>query len=368
MRPDFGSGLLALVFEPGGPELVATTQHLVQGALQQELGNLIAVDSVEVAQDEGTLTVTVSYVALQTQRAAAGVVLEERAVSVTYAAATSAACARSRRPASSTGSSTSRSPTPRRRRRRCASARCFVRLLQPAPGAHRRQRRISGGERIRTVAVEWIAPATALPAGEDPALVAGLDDPATVLLVRTDCARRLLDVHAPPRRGRRQRRAAGRASTRCSSAVEFSFKVECPSDFDCAPRLRLPARAGRRAVDRLPRQGLRRVPPADARPAQPARAGAGPSGRPPTWASRSSSCSPTSPTSSRTARTRSRPRPTSAPRAGAPRCAATRGSSTTPCTRAGTPAPGCASSSDGEGVALDRAHAAADARARTCPT
>ena len=67
MRPDFGSGLLGLVFEPGGPELVATTQHLVQGALQQELGHLIAVDSVEVSQDEGALTVSVSYVALRTQ-------------------------------------------------------------------------------------------------------------------------------------------------------------------------------------------------------------------------------------------------------------------------------------------------------------
>jgi len=67
MRPDFGSGLLGLVFEPGGPELVATTQHLVQGGLQQELGHLIAVDSVEVAQVEGALTVSVSYVALRTQ-------------------------------------------------------------------------------------------------------------------------------------------------------------------------------------------------------------------------------------------------------------------------------------------------------------
>jgi uncharacterized protein len=70
MRPDFGSGLLGLVFEPGGPELVATTQHLVQGALQQELGHLIAVDSVEVSQDDGALTVSVSYVALRTQRRA----------------------------------------------------------------------------------------------------------------------------------------------------------------------------------------------------------------------------------------------------------------------------------------------------------
>jgi len=68
MRPDFGSGLLGLVFEPGGSELVATTQHLVQGSLQQELGNLIAVESVEVEQAEGALTVNVSYVSLQTQQ------------------------------------------------------------------------------------------------------------------------------------------------------------------------------------------------------------------------------------------------------------------------------------------------------------
>jgi phage baseplate assembly protein W len=67
MRPDFGSGLLGLVFEPGGPELVAATQHLVQGALQRELGNLIAVEGLEVTQDDGALTISVSYVALRTQ-------------------------------------------------------------------------------------------------------------------------------------------------------------------------------------------------------------------------------------------------------------------------------------------------------------
>jgi Bacteriophage baseplate protein W len=70
MRPEFGSGLLGLVFEPGGPELVATTQHLVQGSLQQELGHLIAVESVQVSQDEGVLTVEVRYVTLQTQQPA----------------------------------------------------------------------------------------------------------------------------------------------------------------------------------------------------------------------------------------------------------------------------------------------------------
>ncbi len=70
MRPDFGSGLLGLVFEPGGPELVAATQHLVQGALQQELGHLISVEAVEVTHVEGTITVSVRYVVLRTQERA----------------------------------------------------------------------------------------------------------------------------------------------------------------------------------------------------------------------------------------------------------------------------------------------------------
>ncbi len=68
MRPGFGSGLLELVFEPGGGALVATTQHLVQGALQQWLGDLVAAQSVEIEHEDGTLTVRVSYVVLRTQQ------------------------------------------------------------------------------------------------------------------------------------------------------------------------------------------------------------------------------------------------------------------------------------------------------------
>jgi phage baseplate assembly protein W len=61
MRPDFGSGLLALVFEPNSAVLAATTQMLVQGALQQHLGNLIAVESVEVVAVDSTFSVNVRY-------------------------------------------------------------------------------------------------------------------------------------------------------------------------------------------------------------------------------------------------------------------------------------------------------------------
>ena len=46
MRPDFGAGLLALVFEPNSSTLAATTQFLVQSGLQQHLSHLIAVNAV----------------------------------------------------------------------------------------------------------------------------------------------------------------------------------------------------------------------------------------------------------------------------------------------------------------------------------
>jgi len=67
MRPDFGSGLLGLVFEPNGTALAATIQMLVQGSLQQHLGHLIAVQGVEVKNDESTLLVEVTYTVLRDQ-------------------------------------------------------------------------------------------------------------------------------------------------------------------------------------------------------------------------------------------------------------------------------------------------------------
>jgi hypothetical protein len=66
-RPDFGSGLLRLVFAPNSDQLAATTQYLVQGALQQFLGDLIEVQAVEVENEDATLRVTVSYLVRRTQ-------------------------------------------------------------------------------------------------------------------------------------------------------------------------------------------------------------------------------------------------------------------------------------------------------------
>lgn len=67
-RPSFGSGLMQLVFQPNSDELAATTQFLVQVALQQWLGDLIVVNSVNIENTDSTLRVTVSYTIRQTQQ------------------------------------------------------------------------------------------------------------------------------------------------------------------------------------------------------------------------------------------------------------------------------------------------------------
>ena len=64
MRPEFGSGVLAMVFEPNSTALAATAQMLIQGALQQHLGHLIAVNSVNVEALDSTFRVAVHYVLL----------------------------------------------------------------------------------------------------------------------------------------------------------------------------------------------------------------------------------------------------------------------------------------------------------------
>lgn len=67
-RPDFGSGLMQLVFAPNSDELATATQFLVQGALQQWLGDLIQVEAVEVLSEEATLNVTVQYIVRRNQQ------------------------------------------------------------------------------------------------------------------------------------------------------------------------------------------------------------------------------------------------------------------------------------------------------------
>jgi uncharacterized protein len=60
-RPDFGSGLLQMVFAPNSPELAAALQLTIQAGLQRWLGDLIDVRSLQVTSEESRLNVLINY-------------------------------------------------------------------------------------------------------------------------------------------------------------------------------------------------------------------------------------------------------------------------------------------------------------------
>ena len=69
-RPSFGSGLQQLAFAPSSPELGAAVQFLVQGALEQYLGDLIQTESVQVDAVDSVLEIRISYVVRRTRERA----------------------------------------------------------------------------------------------------------------------------------------------------------------------------------------------------------------------------------------------------------------------------------------------------------
>jgi hypothetical protein len=112
----------------------------------------------------------------------------------------------------------------------------FLHFLKPVAGIDRGNLRLDGGERIRGIAVEWASGAPSAPAftPEEAALLAATPDPARVLVVRTRVrgdrstyrlrlVRSPSDDHAPV------------GYDPVLAEIEFSFKVECESDFDCRP-------------------------------------------------------------------------------------------------------------------------------------
>jgi phage baseplate assembly protein W len=67
-RPTFGSGMMQLVFAPNSEEQATAIQFLVQGALQQWLGDRITTESVDIRVEDSTLEVTVKYVTRRNQQ------------------------------------------------------------------------------------------------------------------------------------------------------------------------------------------------------------------------------------------------------------------------------------------------------------
>src|SRR4051812_7209461 len=81
-RPDFGCGLLRMVFEPTSPEIAAALQFTVQGQLQRWLGDVIEPRSVQVVSEDSKLRVAVEY-RIRTEREQRQLRLETDGVQVT---------------------------------------------------------------------------------------------------------------------------------------------------------------------------------------------------------------------------------------------------------------------------------------------
>jgi phage baseplate assembly protein W len=65
-RPDFGSGLLKMVFAPNSAGMASTLQGVVQAAIQRWLGDLIELKTLEVVAENATLSLTMSYLVRRT--------------------------------------------------------------------------------------------------------------------------------------------------------------------------------------------------------------------------------------------------------------------------------------------------------------
>lgn len=65
-RPDFGSGLLQLIFAPNSAELAATLQFTIQAGLQRWLGDVLEVQALEVVSEDSSLRVFIQYLVRST--------------------------------------------------------------------------------------------------------------------------------------------------------------------------------------------------------------------------------------------------------------------------------------------------------------
>ena len=65
-RPDFGSGLMQLVFAPNHAELAAAVQFTTRAAIQQWLGDVIDLQALEVTAEDATLRISISYAVRRT--------------------------------------------------------------------------------------------------------------------------------------------------------------------------------------------------------------------------------------------------------------------------------------------------------------
>ena len=138
----------------------------------------------------------------------------------------------------------------------------LVRLLKvPAAPLTPDNLRITGGERIHDVGIVWCAMADQLPPAAEPNLTDSVDIPSLTLVVRTDGSGDYSYYTLSIVAGAGSVLPPGGFDPMLNS-VQFSFKIECPNPFDCAPVLACPPEVPARPdIDYLAKdyQGLRRL-------------------------------------------------------------------------------------------------------------
>lgn len=65
-RPEFGSGILQLLFAPNSPELAATVQFTLQAAIQATLSDVIELRNLTARAVDSSLTIELAYVLRRT--------------------------------------------------------------------------------------------------------------------------------------------------------------------------------------------------------------------------------------------------------------------------------------------------------------
>ena len=116
----------------------------------------------------------------------------------------------------------------------------LLRLLKaPAPALVKGNLRIEGGERVRNIRIKWVSMANNPPSDPETTLAertffTGLPEADHILLVRTDSHGDYSPYRLILQRAENDPRPPQNFDPRLA-AIDFSFKVECPSEFDCKP-------------------------------------------------------------------------------------------------------------------------------------
>ncbi|SJM94204.1 putative phage Mu protein gp47-like protein [Crenothrix polyspora] len=115
----------------------------------------------------------------------------------------------------------------------------LLRFLKPVAGLKTENLILSGGDPGRNPHIQWVEPASPLPQKlSEPEeinvkkIVTALDHPTHVLLIRVDATGDYSTYRLQLRRSLEDNHPPKDFDPRLAE-IEFSFKVECPSDFDC---------------------------------------------------------------------------------------------------------------------------------------